>query len=431
MKKLLILLLLPAQLVFAQPEISLDDCYRWSRENYPNLKQAEIWQEITALKKGNNKTNYLPQVTLNGQATYQSDVTKVAISMPGISIPSVSKDQYKAYAEFKQSIWDGGITTANANLEDAILQANLSQVEVELYKLNEQVSQAFFTALAVDKQREVLAAQKKVLQERLKAIQSGVKNQVIEKSAALALEAEIQNLEQNEIQLEAGKKTAIQMLSILTGQTISENTNLKYSIQDLNTQSELHRPELQLFAAQKTQLEKQNDLLTKSRNPKLFGFGQAGYGRPGLNMLNDKFDTYYLVGVGVSWNAFDWQKTSRQKEMLQLQSQIISQQEETFSQNIDLLLASQNEQIQKLEKLLETDSKMVALRSELAQTSASKLENETITTSDYIQDVQAETIAKLNIELRRVQLNEAVEKYNLINGNGPLPNLPPKGEGKQ
>lgn len=428
MKRLLILLLLPAQLVFAQSEITLDDCYNLARENYPNLKQSEIWQEITALKKENNKTSYLPQVTLNGQATYQSDVTKVNILVPGINIPLVAKDQYKAYAEFKQSIWDGGITSANEKLEDAILQANLSQLEVELYKLDEQVSQAFFAALAMDKQKEVLAAQKRMLLEKLKAVHSGVKNQVVEKSAALALEAEILNLEQNEIQLEAGKKTAIQMLSILTGQTISENTNLKYEVPEVNVQSELTRPETQLFSAQKTQLEKQSDMLTKSRNPKLFGFGQAGYGRPGLNMLNDKFDTYYLVGVGLSWNAFDWKKTDRQKEILQLQSQMISQQEETFSQNLNLLLASQNEQIGKFEKLLESDAKMVALRSEIAQTSASKLENETITTSDYIQDVQAETIAKLNIELRRVQLNEAVEKYNLIKGKSPLPNLPPKGE---
>jgi outer membrane protein TolC len=431
MRKLVILLLLPAQLAFAQNEISLDDCYNLARENYPNLKHSEIWQEITALKKENNKTSYLPQVTLNGQASYQSDVTKINIPMPGITIPSVAKDQYKAYAEFKQSIWDGGITFANAQLEEAILQANLSQLEVELYKLNEQVSQAFFTALAMDKQKEVLAAQKRMLQEKLKAIQSGVKNQVVEKSAALALEAEILNLEQNEIQLQAGKKTAIQMLSILTGQTFGENTNLKYGVSEVNVQIELTRPEMQLFSAQKKQLEKQSDLLTKSRNPKIFGFGQAGYGRPGLNMLNDKFDTYYLVGVGLSWNAFDWKKTDRQKEILQLQSQMISQQEETFSQNLNLLLASQNEQIGKFKKLLETDAKMVALRSEITRTSASKLENETITTSDYIQDVQAETIAKLNIELRRVQLNEAVEKYNLIKGKSPLPNLPPKGEGNE
>ena len=70
----------------------------------------------------------------------------------------------------------------------------------------------------------------------------------------------------------------------------------------------------------------------------------------------------------------------------------------------------------KLKKLIDSDSKLVSLRSEIAKTSASKLENETITTSDYIQDVQAETIAKINIEIHRIQLNEAIEKYNLIKG---------------
>jgi len=416
MRKLILLLFLPAQLAFGQNEISLDSCYNWTRKNYPNLKQAKLWKEISGLKKENNRTTYLPQVSLNGQATYQSDVTKVDVALPNISIPIVSKDQYKAYAELRQTIWDGGLTASNAQIEDAVLQGNLSQLEVELYKLNEQVAQAFFTTLAMDKQKEVLAAQKKVLQEKRKAVQSGVENQMVEKSAALVLEAEILNIGQNELHLKAGKKAAIQMLSILTGQTIGENASLKYEVPEVNTQNELTRPEMQLFAAQKKQLEKQSDLLDKSRNPKLFGFGQAGYGRPGLNMLDDNFDTYYLVGVGLSWNAFDWKKTSRQKQVLQLQSQLISKQKETFNQNINLLLAQQNEQIQKLEKLLETDSEMVALRSEIAQTSASKLENETITISDYIQDVQAETIAKLNIGLHKIQLNEAIEKYNLIKG---------------
>ena len=79
-------------------EVSLDSCYQWARQNYPNLKQAGIFKEITALQQENIKTNYYPQVTLNGQATYQSDVTHIGISLPNISIPTVSKDQYKAYA---------------------------------------------------------------------------------------------------------------------------------------------------------------------------------------------------------------------------------------------------------------------------------------------------------------------------------------------
>ncbi len=416
MRKLFILLLLPAQLIFAQNEVSLDSCYRWARENYPNLKQAEIWQEITSLKKENTKTNYLPHVSLNGQATYQSDVTKVDIAMPGISIPTVAKDQYKAYAEFRQTIWDGGLTAANLELEDAVLKSNLSQVEVELYKLNDQVAQAFFTVLAINKQKSVLEAQKTVLQEQLKMVQSGIKNQVLEKSSALALEAEIIHIEQNELQLNAGKNTALKMLSVLTGHTISEDSKLEFQQWDISPGAEFSRPELQLFSNQSAQLETQMHLLDKNRNPKVFGFGQAGYGRPGLNMLNDKFDSYYLVGLGLSWNVFDWKKTSRQKQVLQLQQQTIQHQEETFMQNMNLLLAQQSEQINKLVKMLEKDNQLVKLKTEITKTTASKLENGTINSADYVRDLQAETVSKINRELHQIQLDETKEKFNLIKG---------------
>jgi outer membrane protein TolC len=289
-------------------------------------------------------------------------------------------------------------------------------VEIEVYKLNEQVSLAFFTALVVEKQKSVIKAQKEVLNEKLKTIQSGIKNGMVEKSAALVIQAEILNLEQREIELRAGKNTAVQMLSILTGKPDFANAEFVFETPDNLFNASVNRPELQLFSSQTYQLETQMLLLDKTRNPKLFGFGQAGYGKPGLNMLNDSFDTYYLVGVGVSWNAFDWKNKDHKKQVLRFQQEIIQEQEATFSQNIQLLLASQKEQITKLENMLTTDEQIVLLRNEIAKSSASKLENETITVADYIQDVQAETISKLNYELHKIQLNEALEKYNLIKG---------------
>jgi len=403
-------------MVFAQTEVPLDSCYLWARENYPNLKQSELWQQITALKKGNLKSNYFPKVTLNGQITYQSEVTEVPISLPGISIPSASKDRYNAYAGLQQTIWDGGISTASKTLEDAILNSNLSQLEVELYKLNEQVVQAFFTTLIVDQQEEVLQAQITTIDERLKSVESGIRNGVTEKSAALVLEAERLNLEQNIVELNAAKNTSIQMLSILTGETIETNAQLSYNTGQANFSSEFLRPELQFFASQQNQLSTQQGLLSKTRNPKLFGFGQLGYGKPGLNMLLNEFKGYYLVGVGVSWNAFDWKNTSRQKQMLQVQQEMVKSQEATFLQNIELLLIQQKEQIAKLENMLDNDNKMVVLRTDITKSAASKLENETITASDYVRELQAETISKLNKELHKIQLNQAQEKYNLIKG---------------
>ncbi len=416
MKKLLLLFLFPIQLAAAQQEVMLDSCYLWARENYPNLKQSELWQEITALKQKNHQSNYLPQVTLNGQVSYQSEVTELPISIAGVTIPTVSKDRYNAYAELQQTIWDGGITQTNQTLEDAILKSNLSQLEVELYKLNEQVAQAFFTALIVEQQKTVIQAQIKTVNERLKMVESGIKNGVMEKSAALVLQAEILNLEQNQVELDAAKNASLQMLSILTGEKFPENSNFSYKPTSPNVNEKMLRPELELLANQRNQLGRQQDLLSKTRNPKIFGFGKVGYGKPGLNVLLDEFKGYYLFGVGVSWNAFDRKSTSRQKQVIQLQQEMLRSQEGTFVQNIELLLVQQKAQISKLETMLENDKKMVTLRTDITSAAASKLENETITTSDYIQELQAETVAKQNLELHKIQLNEAQEKYNLIKG---------------
>jgi outer membrane protein TolC len=415
MRKILILLLFPVQLALAQNSVQLDSCYVWARQNYPNLKQSELWKEINSLSIQNHETNYLPQVTLNGQATYQSAVTEVPVSIPGISIPTVSKNRYNTYAELQQTIWDGGLTKANKTLETAILNSHLSQLEVELYKLNEQVAQAFFTTLVVDQQKEVILAQVKTIDEQLSRAESGIRNGVTEPSAAMVLKAERINLEQNIVELDAAKNASRQMLELLTGKQFTEKEAFSYQ-SNFSFNSELLRPELQLLAVQREQLAVQSDLLSKTRNPKLFGFGQMGYGKPGLNMLLDEFKGYYLFGVGVSWNAFDWKQTSRKQQVLKLQQEMLQSQEATFIQNLNLLLIQQKEQIGKLEQLIANDENLVKLRSGITKAAASKLENETITTSDYVQELQAETVEKLKQELHKIQLNEAREKYVLIKG---------------
>lgn len=414
----IILLFFLAVPAFAQNEVKLDSCYLWARQNYPNLKQAGIWKEISALQQENIKTNYYPQVTLNGQATYQSDVTHIGISLPGISIPTVSKDQYRAYAEVKQSIWDGGISAANRELENAVLEKNLSELEMELYKLNDQVSQAFFTALVLDQQMAIIDAQKTVLEDRLKSVESGIANGVIEKSTALVIKAELINLDQNRIQLESGKSSAVKMLSVITGKDIAENSKLEYTAKKVENNEELQRPELKFYTSQSQVMNSQIEMLNKTRNPKFFGFGQLGYGKPGLNMLNDKFDSWYSVGVGVSWNAFDWKNTARKKEVIRLQLNALQYHEEVFRQNIEVLDVQQKETINKLKNMLTNDQTLVDLRTEISKTAASKLENQVITASDYISEVQAETMAKLNFELHKIQLDEAKEKYGLIMGKG-------------
>jgi outer membrane protein TolC len=134
-------------------------------------------------------------------------------------------------------------------------------------------------------------------------------------------------------------------------------------------------------------------------------------------MLNSKFDTYYLVGLGFNWNVLDWKNTSRQQQVLKLQQDIVQTKQENFVRNIDLATAQQNKQIDQLIQLLKSDQELIQLRERITKTSASKLENGTITTADYIQDLNAETTAKLTLETHKIQLQEARIKLNNIRGN--------------
>lgn len=415
-KLLFAVLLFPGRLLLAQEAVTLEQCRIWARENNPVLKQLELYQQILALKTENNATSYLPQVNLNGQATYQSDVTKVDISIPNMKIPSVGKDQYKLYLDFKQTIWDGGISKAKAAIDQAENAGNLQQTEVELYQVKDKVNQFFFNSFLIQENLKILDKKIETLTERKSQLESAVNNGMKLASELDQLLAEILSTKQTIIQLKSNRDAVLYGLAILTGKTTEQFGNLVLPESQGISGDKLARPELDLFARQKDLLSANSEILKKQRNPKLFGFGQAGYGKPTLNMLKNEFDTYYLVGVGMNWNVFDWKNTSRQQQMIKLQQDIVQTKQESFLQNIDLATDQQNKQIAQLSELLKTDQELIQLRERITKTSASKLENGTITSADYIQDLNAETTARLTLETHKIQLKEAEIKLENIRG---------------
>ncbi|MDP2338078.1 MAG: TolC family protein [Bacteroidota bacterium] len=416
-KLLFIVLLFPVHLLMAQEEVTLDQCQNWARENQPVLKQLDLYQQILELKNENNATGFLPQVNLNGQATYQSAVTKIAIPLPNIKIPTVDKDQYKFYLDFKQLIWDGGLNKAKELINKTESAGNVQQTEVELYQVKEKVNQFFFTSFLIQENLKILEKKTETLAERRKILESAVNNGMVLSSELDQLLAELIKTDQLLIELRSNKETVWYALSILTGKTAEQMHSLVLSDDPILLDKPLMRPELDLFSKQNELLNANSEILRKMRNPKLFGFGQAGYGKPGLNMLNNKFDTYYLVGLGFSWNVLDWKTTRRQQQILKLQQNIVQTKQESFVRNIDLATDQQTKQIKQISELMKSDQELIQIRERITKASASKLENGTITTADYIQDLNAETTARLMLETRKILLKEARIKLENIRGN--------------
>ena len=120
------------------------------------------------------------------------------------------------------------------------------------------------------------------------------------------------------------RNTAINALELLIDEPISNEC--VFQLPDIIIVDSVinQRPELLLFDYNKEMLDVSKEVKKSQLFPKAFVFTQIGYGNPGLNMLNNEFDDYYIVGASLKWNFWDWNKSRREKQVYAIQKQMIS-----------------------------------------------------------------------------------------------------------
>lgn len=398
----------------AQQAITLDECLLQSHTNFPLQSEYRNVAEQSVLRLRMLNARYYPQMDLAGQFSWQNEVTHVDSPSPSLQMPMAPKDQYKAYVDVKQLIYDGGITQAAKTVERDQQRVQEKAVDVELYGIRQQVINAYYLALTIDEQLKQLAYRMEVLDKRLVEINSGVENGAVLQSEADAFRVEILKLQQDQFALEEGLQAALDVLNELTGLNLKGGEALVLPVAD-NAAGELARPELSLFDAQRQQLVSAQQLAGRQRMPSLAGFGQIGYGNPGFNMLKDEFDTFYMVGLRLSWRLWDWRETNHKKAVYRLQSESINTREAAFEKNIRLAASEIDSRIRRLERIMASDDEIIALRQNITQSAQSRLNNGTYTAADYIADLNAESVARLARELHRVELSKARrERMNLM-----------------
>jgi outer membrane protein TolC len=397
--------------------LTLEQCQQLARQNYPLLKQQQVLNNILKIQTQNINSSWLPQAVLNGQASYQSDVVQLPITLPGINIATPAKDQYRATIDVNQQIYDGGITRQQRDLQTVQQQTSQQQVEVELYKVKQQVTQVYFnTLLSVEYVNAAQLAQKD-LRQRLERLQAGVDNGTVLPSSVDLLQAELLKAEQQEITAASSKKAYLAVLQLLTGVTITGVATHITPDQTVLTETDtLSRPELLLYHLQSNTL-KQQSLLTGARNrPRVSAFVQGGYGRPGFNLLSNDFVGFYIAGIRLNWTLWNWHYQRNEQQVLSLQEKNVALQSATFTLNTRVQLAQQAAEIEQLQQILEKDQSVITLRIRVKEASAAQLDNGVITVHDYVQDLNAETQARINQQTHSLQLALAHINYQLIRG---------------
>lgn len=400
--------------IHAQQAITLQDLIQKAEQNYPATKQKDY---VKDLGKENDKIldiGLYPQVNVTGQATYQSEVTKFEI--PGSTFPTIPKDNYNLGIDLRFPITEFGVVKTKKQLEQARTNLGVNQLDVELQRIRERVTNVFGNILLQQENKKILLIRIADLEAQRKKVAVGVANGAILKSNQLVFESEILTAEQRISDIDALILSLTQELSILTGSAI--NSDLIFQLPATDTlQRAINRPELKVFKSQVDVLNLQKDVLNKENKPKLFLFGQGLYGRPGYNFLNTDLRFYGLAGAGINWNFNNAIIQKNREKTIDINKQIVGKQQETFNLNLQTALVQKETEINKYQTIIAKDQEIVSKRIEIMKSVSSQLDNGAITSTEYLTELNASNAAELNLVLHKVQQAIAKTQYNILTGN--------------
>lgn len=413
--KFLLLILVCANAARAQ-SLTIDECYTLAAQHYPLVKQRDLISKSNEYTLQNLSKGHLPQLTVAGQATYQSEVTQLPIEIPGVTFPTLSKDQYKFYGEVNQILFDGGVIRHQKQTQEANTVVEQQKLEVELYKIKDKVNQLFFGILLVDEQLRQTALLKTDIQLGLKKTEAAIANGTAFKSSADVLKAELLSADQRTTELMATRIAYAEMLGLFINRKLNPDIQLEKPRARVVTQ-EINRPEITLYEYQNRTIDAQYKMLTARNLPKVNLFVQGGYGRPALNVLSNDFKAYYIGGLRLNWSLSGLYTLKKDKVLLDLSRRNIEVQKETFLFNTHYTLRQQNAEVNKYTELLASDDQIVMLRTNVKNTASVQLENGVINTNDYLREVNAEDKARQNKIVHEIQLLMAQYAQQTTTGN--------------
>ncbi|HPR32664.1 MAG TPA: TolC family protein [Prolixibacteraceae bacterium] len=414
-------LCLHGYLAFGQ--LTIETCQEKARNNYPQIKQYGLIEQSEAYSLSNANKGYLPQVVFSAQATYQSDVTAIPEGLSDIlsqmtgqkvEIASIEKDQYKVVADVNQIVWDGGVIRSQKENIKASSEIEKQKLEVDLYTIKDRVNQLFFGILALNELITQTDLLQKELQINYDKVQAYIQNGVANQSDADIIRVEQLKANQRKAELLATQKSYKEMLSAMIGDnSVVADSLVKPGYNSFKNELSNNRPELKLFEAQTNFYSSQESIIKSGSLPKVGLFAQGGYGNPGLNMFEPGFTPYYILGARLSWNIASLYTQKNNLSKIAISKQNIDIQKETFLYNTNLKISQQDNEIEKIKKLIKNDDEIIELRSRIKKTAEVKVDQGTLTVTDLIREINAENSAIAEKTLHEINLLLAV--YNLKN----------------
>lgn len=418
MRKSIVVILLMSLTFSAKAQITLEQLQEQARANYPAIRKYGLVEQSRDFTLSNVAKGNLPQVLFQGNASYQSSVTRLPIDVGkfGIDYEGLPRDQYNTSVTISQVIYDGGKIAAEKKIARAQADVQNEQINVMMYGIRESVNRLFFSILLIDEQllhNILLQDDLRLVQKNVEAmITGGVANQ----SDADLVSVELIRARQQEEMLHTFRRTYLSMLSTFIGTPIDASVKLRKPTEALFPTVN-NRPELSFYNAQQRLLDLRQSSLDVSLRPRVDIFLQGGVANPGLNMFKNGWDAYYKVGATVSWNIGALYRRKNDTQLIDMERQQVNVNRETFLFNIRIQEQQLKGQIENIRSQIAHDDEIIRLRENIRRASEKRVESGIETVNEMLRDINAVSEARQQRAIHEVELLQEIHKLKTINNN--------------
>jgi outer membrane protein TolC len=415
-----IALTLVTQSAEAQDTLGIERLQEAALRNDPRVAQRALLRQATDLRLEVIAADRLPRIALNGQATHQSDVTRPTFNVPNIAVPDFPKERWQTTLDVEQRVYDGGDVAQRRALEEARNAESQSALDVSLYELRSDVNAAFFSAFLFEKRAAEYQALVTDLDARLAAVRARVEAGTALGRDAAEIEAERVRAELQRDEARASRRASLAVLSDLIGHPIdtravlvlpSGEPELTHPADPDTIAALRRRPEFDQLRRSRELLDREIAYTSVGNRPRVFAFGQAGVGLPGLDQFRTSSDAFYQVGLKVEWRPWTWRSGQRTAAAYRLQQDIVTTEERALGRKLARAVVTDLEDIGRLTAALADDERIVTLRVEAERQARAQYDEGAITTPDYVETRTDVLEARLTLERHRVELAQARSSY--------------------
>jgi len=334
----LLTLTIIASALAVEPETwTLDQCVDAATKNSLALQSRRAMMMGAQSAMRASDASRWPTLGLSGAYSYTSETQRLDIAspLPGLAMPSVEfgdGNVYDAAIIARAPLFSGGALGQRARADAAAYASTQQDFVADSLRLVWNVRRAYFQALGAEARADAarLAAERaeRHVQEILAAISAGWQSE----EARIAATAALRQIENARIAAEAQASVERLKLGSLAGIPETEiipDGDLDASLTGNPPAMESPIETRAEMLALKLRIEQSRHLTRAARGsllPSLSAMAAYHYGKPGVNVVENEWMDYYVVGVNASWTLWDWNARSHQVKQTRAQVNVLDAQ---------------------------------------------------------------------------------------------------------